>query len=119
MKNIVNNDNVVRVGSAKITTKYPIQMIKKIKDKYIILLNIPSRIDLGVEELNNVLCYNEKGEFCWRISNQLPVEMICKDQMPYVMIRIEDEELYVTDFWERRFKVDIENGDLINVKVVH
>lgn len=41
----------------KITVKYPIKKIEKINGKYIVLLRI-SRVKLGVDELNNILCYN-------------------------------------------------------------
>lgn len=28
-------------------------------------------------------------------------------------------KLYATDFWGRKFNVDTENGELIDVKIVH
>lgn len=30
-----------------------------------------------------------------------------------------DGKLCATDFWSRKFNVDIENGELLDVKVVH
>ena len=110
-------DNVLTIGKIKIKTKYPIKKVEKINGKYIVLLKIP-RVELGVEELNNILCYDGNGKICWRISNELPSSIICKEQIPYVTIQIVNGKLYATDFWGRKFNVDAENGKLIDVKIV-
>lgn len=111
--------NALNIGNIKIITKYPIEKVEKINDKYIVLLNIPRRVELGKDELNNILCYDEKGKMCWQISDKLPSAIISKEQIPYIAIRIVDEKLYVTDFWGRQFNVDVENGELLDVKIVH
>ena len=85
--------------------------------KYVVLLKIP-RVELGAEELNNILCYNENGEMCWRISDKLPSNIVSKEQIPYVAIQIMNGKLYATDFWGRKFNVDVENGNLMDVKIV-
>lgn len=118
MGEISINNNILAIGHAKITTKYPIKNIVKLNEKYIILLKIP-HVELGIEELNNIMCYDENGKICWRISNELPSNIISKDQIPYVAIQVIAGKLYATDFWGRKFNVDIETGKLINVKIVH
>ena len=115
---MIFHNNILCIDNIKITTKYPIKDVKRVDDKYVILLEIP-HVELGIDELNNILCYDEKGKMCWQISNKLPSSIICKDQMPYVAIRIIDRELYATDFWGRKFRVDVNNGDLKDVKIVH
>ena len=65
------------------------------------------------------LCYDEKGRMCWQISNRLPFPITSKKQMPYVEFQIAEEKLYATDFLGREFNVDIENGELLDVKIVH
>ena len=119
MNEVFLDKNILSIGQAKINVKYPIKKIKKINEKYIVLLKIPSCVELGVEELNNVLCFEEKGKLCWQISNELPANIVSKEQMPYVAIQVIDGKLFATDFWGRRFNVDIENGKLIDVKIVH
>ena len=93
-------------------------VIQKINGKYIVLLKIP-RVELGVDELNNILCYDEQGIMCWQISNKLPSNIVSKEQIPYIAIQVIDGKLYATDFWGRKFNVDTENGELIDVKIVH
>ena len=118
MKRIIVECNTLTIGCKRITVKYPIKEIEKINGKYIVLLKIP-RVKLGVDELNNILCYNEQGIICWQISNKLPSSIVSKEQIPYIAIQVIDGKLYATDFWGRKFNVDTENGKLIDVKIVH
>ncbi len=118
MKEISIDGNILSIEQTKIAVKYPIKKVERIGEKYIILLKIP-RVELGVEELNNILCYDETGKMCWRINNELPSNIISKEQVPYVAVQIVDGKLYATDFWGRKFNVNVENGELIDVKIVH
>lgn len=118
MNDCFYEDNILNIGDIKIAVKYYIKKVEKIKNKFIILLKIP-HVELGTDELNNVLCYDEKGEMQWRISDKLPSSIISDEQIPYVAIQIIDDKLYVTDFWGRKFSVDTQNGNLIDVKIVH
>ena len=111
--------NILNIGHIQIFVKYPIKKIEKINEKYIILLKIPQGVKLVNEELNNILCYDEKGILCWQISNELPFNIASKEQIPYVAIHVIDGKLYATDFWGRKFNVDIENGKLIDFQIVH
>ena len=57
MNGIIVEGNTLTIGHTKIIVKYPIKKIEKINGKYIVLLKIP-RVELGVDELNNILCYD-------------------------------------------------------------
>lgn len=118
MSKIFIDGNILSINHTEITLKYPIKKIEKVRDKYIVLLKIP-HVELGVEELNNVLCYDVTGKMCWQISDKLPSNIICTEQIPYVAIQVLEEKLYATDFWGRKFNVDVESGKLIDVKTVH
>lgn len=117
MEKILIDGNRLSVRNIKITTKYPIKKVEIVSEKYILLLKIP-RIELGFEELNNIICYDKNGKLCWRISSELPSGIISKEQIPYVEIQNIDGELYATDFWGRKFNVDVENGKLVDVNMV-
>ena len=117
MRDVFIEDNILNIGDTKIIVKYPIKQVESISGKYVILLKIP-RVELGTEELNNILCYDENGEMCWRISDKLPSNIVSKEQIPYVAIQIMNGKLYATDFWGRKFNVDVENGNLMDVKIV-
>lgn len=111
-------ENILWIKNKKIVLKYPIKLVKKIAGKYVVLLQIP-HIKLGKEELNNIICYDGNGIKCWRISDKLPIEIKSKEQIPYVAIQLLDDKLYTTDFWGRKFEVDIGTGKLKNVEIVH
>lgn len=118
MREVSIDYNILNIGDTKITVKYPIKQVENIGGKYVVLLKIP-RVELGPEELNNILCYDENGEMCWQISDILPPSIVSKEQIPYVAIQIMNGKLYATDFWGRKFNVNTENGKLIDVKIVH
>lgn len=118
MNGIFVEGNTLSIGQTKITVKYPIKKIENLNGKYIVLLKIP-RVELGVDELNNILCYDGQGRMCWKISNKLPSNIVSKEQIPYIAIQVIDGKLYATDFWGRKFNVDTETGELIDVKIVH
>lgn len=101
----------------KIITKYSIKKVVEIEEKYIVLQKIP-RVQLGYDELNNIVCYDKSGNIKWQISNKLPANIISSEQVPYVDIRIENDTLLAIDFWGRRFSVNIETGQLEEVVVV-
>ena len=109
MREVSIDGNILNIGGTKITVKYPIKQVESISGKYVVLLKIP-RVELGAEELNNILC--------WRISDKLPSNIVSKEQIPYVAIQIMNGKLYATDFWGRKFNVDVENGNLMDVKIV-
>lgn len=117
MREVSIDGNILSIGDIKITAKYPIKQVESINGKYVVLLKIP-RVELGTEELNNILCYDENGKMSWQISDKLPPNIISKEQIPYVAIQIVSGKLYATDFWGRKFNVDEENGKLIDVKTV-
>lgn len=117
MREVSIDGNILSIGHTEITVKYPIKQVERIREKYVVLLKIP-RVELGTEELNNILCYDENGKMCWQISDELPPNIVSKEQIPYVAIQIMNGKLYATDFWGRKFNVDAENGKLIDVKIV-
>lgn len=111
------NNNNLQLDDVVVTTKYSIKKVLETEEKYIVLQKIP-RVELGYDEINNILCYDKCGNILWQISNKLPASIASSDQVPYVDIRMERDSLLATDFWGRRFTVNIETGYLEDVVVV-
>ena len=118
MNNVLYKDNILVISEKKITLKYSREKLEKVFNYIIVLLDI-SNVKLGVEELNNILCFDVNGNLQWRISNILPDNIASDEQVPYVSINLLDTKLYATDFWGRRFEVDIATGKLLDFKNVH
>lgn len=72
MDDIKLNECNILINNKEIKLNYPVKMFEKIADLYVVLLNIPTRIELGSVELNNIVCYDDKGEFIWSVNNKLP-----------------------------------------------
>lgn len=118
MDDIKLNECNITINNKEIILNYPVKMFEKIDDSYIILLNIPTRIELRSEELNNVVCYDNKGEFIWRVDNKLPSQITSKEQTPYIAIQVQDNILKATDFWGRRFHINAVDGRLLKYEIV-
>lgn len=87
MREVSIDGNILNIGGTKITVKYPIKQVESISGKYVVLLKIP-RVELGAEELNNILCYNENGEMCWRISDKLPSILSAKSKFHMLQFKL-------------------------------
>lgn len=118
MDNIKVNECDVVIDGKKISLEYPIKMVERMGDLYIILLSIPTRTELGLKELNNIICYNIRGQLIWRIDDKLPSQITSDEQTPYVAIQIQDNILKATDFFGRRFHINVEDGRLLEYEIV-
>lgn len=118
MNDIRVNERKIKIGNKKIELRYPVKMVELIDNMYIILLGVPIRAKLGFEEFNNIVCYNNKGELVWKIDDKLPGGIVSNEQTPYVAIQIQDNILKATDFFGRRFQIDVTNGKLLCYEVV-
>ena len=118
MDDIKINVYNIMINNKPIILNYPVKMFEEINDLYIILLNIPTRTELGSEELNNIICYSNKGDFMWRVDNKLPGQIVSSEQSPYIAIQIQDDILKATDFFGRRFRINPIEGKLIDYEIV-
>ena len=87
--------------------------IKNIDDKIFILLKIPPRKNLSYDDQHNVYCYSTSGEMIWQIGKR-PTS----DDAVYTMITINDSNLYANDFLDRKFKVNQDTGEIMNMRIV-
>jgi len=113
------NDNKIIINDIEHVMDYPIKTTKSINGKIIILLNIPRGITIANEEKCNILCYDNVGNFQWRVNESLPKGIESTDLIPYIDIDIDiqDKKLYGFDFWGRKFHIDISTGELLDFKV--
>lgn len=66
---------------------------------------------------DNVFCYTLDLQLLWRIK-QVPVSIGGTARSPYVGVDIIDGDCRVIDFYGRRFRVNIENGEVISKDIV-
>lgn len=66
---------------------------------------------------DNVFCYTQDLQLLWRIKPE-PVAIGGTARSPYVGVDIVEGNCRAIDFYGRRFKVNLENGEIISKDIV-
>lgn len=66
---------------------------------------------------DNVFCYTQDLQLLWRIK-PAPVAIGGTARSPYVGVDIVEGNCRAIDFYGRRFKVNLENGEIISKDIV-
>lgn len=106
-------DNEIVVDNNKIVFEYNIRCVKEVNETLIVLLEIPN----NVTYLNNVFGINKIGEIMWRIQSVNDVFPV-KNQLPFENLMVNDTEVFVSDFYGRRFSFNPTNGKILSSDVV-
>ncbi len=101
------------VGTKVMDLDYNIKQTIETEGTIIVLLEIP----FSENELNNIYSFNKNGDLNWRVNVNFN-EYAIINRLPFEMISIIDGFLYASDFYGRRFKIDIETGLSLNYDVV-
>lgn len=107
------NGNEIVVDNNKISFDHNIRYVKEVNDTLIVLLEIPN----NVTYLNNVYGITKDGKMKWRIQNVSDIFPI-KNQLPFENLMIQGTDVYVSDFYGRRFSVNPTNGEILSSDVV-
>ena len=77
-------------------------------DEFIVLLEIPFDNE---SEKNNILRIDASGNVLWMIDNS----GYSNNSYPFEQMTLSDGWLYTTDFYARRFKIDIKTGKIVDL----
>ncbi|GAA0306176.1 hypothetical protein GGQ92_002891 [Gracilibacillus halotolerans] len=97
------------VNNIKLVFDYNIRFVKEVNTIVIVLLEVP----YNVKYLNNVFGVSSEGKIKWRIRKAIDDHSI-KNPLPYENLMVHGENVFVTDFYGRRFSVNPINGKLIS-----
>ena len=106
-------DKELVVENNKIVFDQNIRYVKEVNDTLIVLLEIPNNI----RYLNNVFGINKNGEIKWRIQSFGDVFPI-KNQLPFENLMVNGTDIFVSDFYGRRFSINQTNGEIFSSDVV-
>lgn len=106
-------DNVLIVERNKIVFAYNIRYVLEVNETLIVLLEIPNNIMY----LNNVFGINENGEKKWRIQSVEDVFSI-NNQLPFENLMVNGADVFVSDFYGRRFSFNPTNGEILSSDIV-
>jgi hypothetical protein len=107
---IINNK--IEINDSSVEFMYLIKSAKAVDDRIIVLLEIPYDID----EADNLYCLSKKGTIIWQsqhLRELYPTERI----LPYEQMLINDREIIASDFYGRRYFVNVENGFIIKREI--
>ena len=105
--------NSFEIGGRVVKFTYTVKDIIDLDNQIIVLLEIPYSDD----EINNIYAYDKAGNKMWRVNTRFDDYGINK-KLPFEIIRIIDGKLYATDFYGRRFQINLGNGQTISYDVV-
>lgn len=103
--------NELVVENNKIVFDHNIRYVIAVKDTLIVLLEIPNNIWYQ----NNVFGINQNGEIKWRIQS---VGDFVKKQLPYENLMVNGTNVFVSDFYGRRFSLNLTNGEILSSEVL-
>lgn len=103
MNNIIKiNKNELSIDKNTIKFNYDIRDIKIVDNQVIVLLSIPFNVD----ETSNIYAISLKCKIIWKVENLKPNG----NNLPFENIFINNGVLTATDFYGRRYFINITNG---------
>lgn len=102
--NLIVNGKVIKCF------KFVIRNVIEHGDEFIVLLEIP--FDNNIEK-NNILRVDGSGNVVWTIDNSGYSNNI----YPFEQMTLREDWLYATDFYARRFKIDIRTGKIVDMTI--
>ena len=98
--------NLLNISGKQLMFDYEIRIARELGDFVVVLLAIP----FGETFLDNVYAVNRAGEIAWRIQDAGEVYPL-KDRLPYEHLHVDEtNQVFVSDFYGRRFKAEPFSG---------
>lgn len=101
---LIVNDKIIK------SFKFEIRNVIEYGDEFIVLLEIPFDNEC---EKNNILRIDASGNVVWTIDNS----GYSNNSYPFEQMTLREDWLYATDFYARRFKIDIRTGKIVDMTI--
>jgi hypothetical protein len=106
--------NILKLNGKEIKFNHDIRQFKTIGDDVVVLLAIPNNDDT----LDNIYCYSSYGIIKWQVQ---PVKEACpemKQVFPFEQMSVIDDKISASDFYGRRFFINIADGKILGRDIV-
>lgn len=108
------NKNILELNGKQIKFSHDIRQFTTVGDDVIVLLSILGNDDT----LDNIYCYGQNGIIKWQVQ---PIKeafpdmkrVYCFEQMSII-----NGEISASDFYGRRFKIDVATGKILGKDIV-
>lgn len=104
------NKNELSIDKNTIKFNYDIRDIKVVDNQVIILLSIP----FGVDETSNIYAISLDCKIIWKVENRKPN----RRNLPFENIFLNNRILTATDFYGKRYFINITNGLIEKTDIV-
>ena len=104
------NKNELSIDKNTIKFNYDIIDIKVVDNQVIILLSIP----FGVDEISNIYAISLDCKIIWKVENRKPN----RRNLPFENIFLNNRILTATDFYGKRYFINITNGLIEKTDIV-
>lgn len=105
---ITYNQNRLVIGDITKIFKHDIQKIIDLKDRVVVLLSIPQNDDT----IDNIFALSHNAENIWQVESLkklYPNEI----NLPYEYMDEDDDMIKATDFYGRRYFINVKDGHII------
>ena len=102
--NLIVNGKVIKCF------KFEIRKVIEQGDEFIVLLEIPFD---NASEKDNIFRIGASGNVVWTINNN----GYSNNSYPFEQMTLREDWLYATDFYARRFKIDIRTGKIVDMTI--
>lgn len=111
---IKTEKNILTLNNKTITFKHDIRQIDANGDNVIVLLAIPNNDNT----LDNIYCYGQNGIIKWQVQSIKEAFPEMKNVFPFEQMSIIDDKISASDFYGRRFFINISDGQIIGKDIV-
>jgi triacylglycerol esterase/lipase EstA (alpha/beta hydrolase family) len=112
MSDISSTDNILEVGSEVIELESRIMEIETLGDRIFVL--IEGTAADGSDNPNNVICFSKGGSWLWEIEK--PNRSASYSEPTFKHITIENGELFAFNWNTYKYKVDLNDGTIEEIK---
>ncbi len=111
---VTYNKKCLKIDNIKKEFTHTIEKIQVKDNKILVLLSIPQDDN---ETIDNIYAVSEKGDIIWRSES---LEKLYPNQinLPYEYMTVNHDEILATDFYGRRYFIDIKDGKIKKRDVV-
>lgn len=111
--NYMVKDNQLIINNHHVNFLFPIRTAQILDGNIIVLLAIPFNNDT----VDNLYLIDSNGEIVWqsqKLKELYPTEKL----LPYEQMVIDEQGIRVTDFYGRRYFIDLSNGKIIKRDII-
>mgnify|MGYP003299985060 FL=1 len=107
-------DNQIEINNTKFKFKFDIRDVIQYENKYIILLAIP----FNQIVINNIYCLDEDAKMVWQSEDLSVLYPNMKNILPYEQMGIKDNFIFASDFVGRNYKINVNDGKIVDFDIV-